>query len=487
METVKTIKPAARAPTASIAKRATLVLALWLGFWILALGLVALLLWIPVAQFIYRGSAELSGFVAGVAGLSLAWTLRPRRREQEASTVSKIPPLSRETAQPLYALVEKIGAGLGINAPVNIHLVGQSTAFIFGRRNWYGKVRSLEVGLGLPLLGSMSEAELGSVIAHEFGHFVAGDLSLGPWVYRTRNAIARTVTDLDDSMFFLDLLFRSYGQWFLRLSASVSRAQEYAADAIAARTFGADTSANALRKVHLLGPVWSSYFDLDLAPALNHGARLPVFEGFRQFRRSATRRPEVQAAIARSEARTVSEYDTHPSLGERLAAMIGDSRPGYPPLADCFALLGGEAATEQAWYALFPNEDTVRCDWSRFGQDVLQPRIASRFAGTWMDPVRLPLAELAPMANTLDELWPRLRPEGVSFLSRQGKRNHVTGILNEWIVACLSARGFVAAVAPGQALTMARGEQVVEPDALLRAALAQTLYPSTLAALEKAA
>lgn len=479
--------PSSATPTASIAKRAVLVLALWLGFWILALGLVALLLWIPLAQMIYRGSAELSGFVAGVAGLTLAWTLRPRRREEEASTVSKIPPLSRETAQPLYALVEKIGAGLGINAPVNIHLVGQSTAFIFGRRNWYGKVRTLEVGLGLPLVGSMSEAELGSVIAHEFGHFVAGDLSLGPWVYRTRNAIARTVTDLDDSIFFLDLLFRSYGQWFLRLSASVSRAQEYAADAIAARTYGAETSANALRKVHLLGPVWSSYFDLDLAPALNQGARLPIFEGFRQFRRSANRRPEVQAAIARAEAHTVSEYDTHPSLGERLAALIGDSRPGYPPLADCFALLGGEAATEASWYALFPRDEAVRCDWSRFGEDVLQPRIASCFANTWMDPAKLALAELLPMANTLDELWPRLRPEGVSFLSRQGKRNHVTEILNEWIIACLTARGFVATVAPGQAVTMARGAQVIEPDALLRGALAETLYPGTLAALEPSA
>jgi Zn-dependent protease with chaperone function len=472
------------APRAPIAKRAALVLALWLGFWMLALGLVAGLLWIPFAQLAYRSSIELSGGVAGVAGLTLAYALRPRRRDPAGAKV--IDPLSRDSAQPLYALVERIGAGLGIVAPVNIHLIGESSAFIYGKRNWFGKVKSLEVALGLPLVGSMSEPELGSVIAHEFGHFVAGDLSLGPWVYRTRNAIARTVTDLDNSLFFLDLLFRTYGQWFLRLSASVSRAQEYAADAAAARAFGAVATSNALKKVHLLHPVWSSYFDLDLVPALNRGARVPIFEGFRRFCKATNRRADVQEAIRRAELRTASEYDTHPALEARVAALMPDAMLSYPPLADCFALLGGEAATEQAWYCLFPREDVVDCGWPRFGQDVLQAQIAARFSGSWMDPARLPLSELVPMAKQLDELWPRMRPDGVSFLSRQGKRNHTTGILNEWIIACLVKRGFTATVNPGQALSMGRDGTAVEPDALLGAALAETLTVEYLAQFELA-
>ena len=58
--------------TPRVAKRATLVLAAWLGFWILSLGLVAGLLWIPFTQVSYRGAIELSGWVALAAGLTLA-------------------------------------------------------------------------------------------------------------------------------------------------------------------------------------------------------------------------------------------------------------------------------------------------------------------------------------------------------------------------------------------------------------------------------
>ena len=157
--------------TPRVAKRATLVLAAWLGFWILSLGLVAGLLWIPFTQVSYRGAIELSGWVALAAGLTLAWSLRPRRKDGDGAKT--VEPLSRTTAQPLYALVERIGADLGIAAPVNIHLVGEATAFIFGKRSWFGKITSLEVGLGLPLVGSMSEAELGAVIAHEHQELVA--------------------------------------------------------------------------------------------------------------------------------------------------------------------------------------------------------------------------------------------------------------------------------------------------------------------------
>lgn len=103
-----------------------------------------------------------------------------------------------------------------------------------------------------------------------------------------------------------------------------------------------------------------------------------------------------------------------------------------------------------------------------------------------MDPVRLPLSELVPMARELDELWPRMRPDGVSFLSRLGKRNHMTEIMNEWIIACLVNRGFIATVNPGQALRMDRDGKAVEPGALLGAALAATLTVESLAEFELA-
>ncbi|MCH8620846.1 M48 family metallopeptidase [Undibacterium sp. TS12] len=453
----------------NLTQRAFLVVALWLGFWILALGLVAGLAWIPLAQINHRSTIEFSGIVAGIAALTLAYTLRPRRKEKKSG--ESVKPLSRDTAAPLYAMVERIGKELGVSATVNIHLIGGATAFISGNKNWLGRIKSLEVGLGLPLLGTLSEAELGSVIAHEYGHFVAGDLSLGPWVYRTRISIARTVTDLDDSMFFLDILFRWYGKWFLRLSAAVSREQEYAADATAAKKFGPVATRSALEKVHLISPLWSSYLDYELGPALNRGARMPIFEGFRRFCKPGIRRAEIQEAIHYAEAHESSEYDTHPSMEERVAAVVPGARPGMPPLAQCLHLLGGEQQTEDAWYSLFEVEQLTVSDWDNYAADVMQAINKKRFEGSWMDPKVLPLSELKNLALDPDSLWDRLRPEGVSFLSRLGKRQYVLEIMEAWISACLTQYGYRASLIPGQALVMTRADGSVQPATLLQTAL----------------
>ena len=57
--------------------RAILIVALWLGFWLIALSLIAGLLWIPYTQIHFR-SLNFSGVIAAIAAFSLAYALRPR-------------------------------------------------------------------------------------------------------------------------------------------------------------------------------------------------------------------------------------------------------------------------------------------------------------------------------------------------------------------------------------------------------------------------
>ena len=52
------------------------------------------------------------------------------------------------------------------------------------------------MGVGLPLLAGLSVSEFRAVLAHGFGHFYGGDTRLGPWVYKTRSAIVRTIENL---------------------------------------------------------------------------------------------------------------------------------------------------------------------------------------------------------------------------------------------------------------------------------------------------
>ncbi len=476
------------ASSAAVARRAILVVALWAGFWLLALGLVLFLLWIFFIQA--QTHMDLSGWVALGAALTLAWALRPRGKQQQ---LGKAQPLARERAPKLYQMVETIGGKLGVVAPVEIHLVAAATAFIGAKRNWFGRVTHLQVGIGLALPGTLSEDELGSVIAHEFGHFVGGDLGLGPWVYRTRVALAHTVTELDDSIFFLDILFRWYFTWFLRLSSQVSRQQEYSADATAARCFGIPATRAALEKVHLIDPMWSSYLDHELGPAIGRGAVMPIFAGFKRFCQAGIRREEVQKAIDwanahNDEYRITDQFDSHPSLSDRVAALVPGSKPGLPPPAQCFDLFGGEAATEAAWYDSLTLDKPQPSDWDRFGAEVLQKQVCERFANTWMDPSQLALDQLPAMVKDLDNLWKRLKPEGVSFLSAGGKHNHVLEILDEWIIACLCQNGFVPQVLPGQALVLSRSlpdgqTQRVQAAALLADAQAGKLTSATLAGL----
>jgi heat shock protein HtpX len=52
------------------------------------------------------------------------------------------------------------------------------------------------MGIGLPLLQLLSVSQFEAVLAHEFGHFHGGDTHIGPWIYRTRAGIGRTLSTL---------------------------------------------------------------------------------------------------------------------------------------------------------------------------------------------------------------------------------------------------------------------------------------------------
>ena len=80
--------------------------------------------------------------------------------------------------------------------------------------------------------------ELRSVIGHEFGHYVSGDVKLGPWIYKTRATIGRTLHGVSGN-WILHKIFNWYARIFMRMTTQISREQEFVADATAARVAGA--------------------------------------------------------------------------------------------------------------------------------------------------------------------------------------------------------------------------------------------------------
>ncbi|MBU8894510.1 hypothetical protein DRW03_08310 [Corallococcus sp. H22C18031201] len=446
----------------STARRAMLTVALWAGFWVLALGLAGGLASIPLTQMNYGRGLDLGGILAGVGALVVLWALRPRDWFSDSSK-QRSDPLGPEEFPELHALLDEVARKVGTSAPRRVLLSDAATAFIFMERKWLGLRREPVVGIGLPLFALLSRDELAAVLAHEYGHHVGGDLRLGPWVYRTRLAIGSAVESLDDSAFFLDVPFRAYGKLFLRVSASVSRQQELAADALSSATCGSASSARALRKVHAYGPAWRVYLEEDVVPLIEKSVRMPVLEGFRRFLQEGRRRESTEKALEEAEQQEPSPWDSHPPLDARLQALGAKGHSAIKPGPGCLELLGGERPAEDAWFARFTRGELHTMPWEDIAPRVLLPRITQQLAETSLNPRATPPEALPELLAEGGKLWDRLRPTGLDLLSPEAKRQRAKVLLGDWLATALELRGFRPELRPGTHLRFFRENEEVEP------------------------
>ncbi|MCP3103214.1 M48 family metallopeptidase [Myxococcus sp. K15C18031901] len=459
--------------------RAVLTVVLWGGFWLLGLAVAGALLWLPFMEAHYSGSVGLSGLVSGAGAVTVLWALRPRGwfSGQEKSDVR---PLSREEFPALFRLLDEVADRAKARVPKKVYLSVEATAFIGMERRWFGLRREPVVGIGLPLFAFLERQELASVLAHEYGHHQGGDLSLGPWVYRTRRSIALAVDALEDSAFFLDVPFQLYGRFFLRTSSAVSRSQELAADALAASVCGVGPTAAALRKVHALAPYWQAYLSQELLPLFEERVGVPMLEGFRRFLAEPSRRVEVEQGIQEELERPPSPWDSHPVVAERLRSVgysgaTEASVAEFLPLSGCVELLGGEQAAEAAWVDRSISGALVALRWDEIAEKVVSPEMQKHWAGSNLDPKRTPLDALPGLLKEGEGLWNRVRPQGLDMLSPEGKRQQVRRMLVGWLGTALMHRGFAPEVRPGANLRLVCGDISVEPASIIRRLLSGEL------------
>jgi hypothetical protein len=167
------------------------------------------------------------------------------------------------------------------------------------------------MGIGLTLLQSVSIAQLRAILAHEFGHYAGGDTRLGAWVYKTREAMRRTISNLAQTSAWIHTPFLWYANVFLRVSQAVSRQQELAADRLAAQVAGGKVAIDALIAVHGAALAYGSY-------------RPPIAAGFSAFLRAESIADAVSKQVKTDmHGGTVDRYDSHPPLKERIAALSG--------------------------------------------------------------------------------------------------------------------------------------------------------------------
>src|SRR5688572_19571668 len=232
----------------SLVGRVVLALALTLGFYVMALGIAAGLLWIPYELF--KTTEHVNGQITifcVVTACLILYSVFPRRDVFEAPG----PELSESEYPALFALLRRVAQATSQAMPVHVYLVPDLNAWVANRGGIVGVGSRRVMGLGLPTFQALTIPQFAAVIAHEFGHYHHGDVALGPLLYRLRAGLGRTLHALEERRNFVAIPFRWYGNLFLRVTGGVSRKQEFGADALAAQVTGPEALASGLKTVHV--------------------------------------------------------------------------------------------------------------------------------------------------------------------------------------------------------------------------------------------
>jgi len=310
----------------SLAQRAALAVGLLVGFYLFGIAIALALFAIPVSEWAYlhRVTLKIATCCVG-GGVTVLWALVPRPDR----FVPPGPRLDEASYPRLFSLVHNVAARLNQEAPAETFLLNDVNAWVTHRGGVMGFGSRRVMGIGLPLLLCLSTRESAAVVAHEFGHYSAGDVRLGPWVYRTRAAIGGTLAGV--SRTFLEQPFQWYARHFLKLTHGVSRQQELLADRVAAQVVGRMPMANALRRVAGLSAAYGAYLNGEVLPVMQAWFLPPVASGFEQFLASDYVVAAARQAVETTEQEVPThEFDTHPSLRERLATLEFVEAAGPP-------------------------------------------------------------------------------------------------------------------------------------------------------------
>ncbi|WP_167449974.1 M48 family metallopeptidase [Streptomyces hyaluromycini] len=369
--------------------RAALVLGLLLGFYVLALLLLVALAVLDV--FLARdGSFTLMAVEGYLGSLAIAWcvvrvVLLSRGPGDGQDEVPGVSPAPQEQPE-LWRRVRDLAERVGTRPPTEIRVIPGANAMVREDARWLGLAAGeRRLFLGVALLIGLPDDELDAVLAHELGHYAHDDTRLGGLLWALHGRLLHTTHTLRQRAareeaeeqaraaaraarrraagkpppvkreptrgpdHYLALVFSGYARLCLRLTEAVSRRQEYAADLVAARIAGRDTTAAALRRIPVLDAADDLYLreyalmgrDAGLLPPegqFHGGLALLLADPARRADLEAWARGPLPEVVPEER----SPYDSHPPTADRIAvleALPDDGRAATLPRRPALALL----------------------------------------------------------------------------------------------------------------------------------------------------
>jgi len=447
----------------SLTTRAIIAILLMIGFYVLSIVVAFGLIWIPYAEWSYLHRLDIRIAAACIIGAGvILWSILPRRDKFEAPG----PRVTREQQPRLFAELEDIARRTGQTLPHEVYFIPDVNAWVAQRGGTMGFGSRRVMGLGLPLMRLLTVSQFRAVLAHEFGHYCGGDTALGPWIYKTRSAIVRTLNQLAQAGSYVVYLFNWYAKFFMRITLAISRSQEYAADRLGAQVAGGRAMIEGLKQVHIGGNAWSTYLQSEVRPVINAGFSPPLSQGFHSFLESPKIKQASEEGLAQELATGKAQpYNSHPALPERIAAL--QSLPLGAASDDRLAtdLLDNYDAADTSLFLTNPGHTLKPIAW----EDAL-PQV---YIASWRKTVQSQADALRKLtAASLGkelyswELRNHLKFPGMAPSNDQ--RDSVAIPLAGCALAiALMREGWTPYSAPGEAITFSKNDRTISPFELM--------------------
>ncbi len=451
--------------SSSLAARALTAVALLVGFYILALSIAAVLVYIPYAELVYAHRIHFKlAFGCIAAAAVILWSIVPHIDR----FVAPGPELRPERHPELFKAIREVGERTKQELPASVYIVPEMNAWVTQRGGFMGIGSNRVMGIGLPLLQITTVSQFKAILAHEFGHYYGGDTSLGPWIYKTRRAIGRTLYSLGEGS-WIQKPFIWYGNLFLRITHAISRQQEYAADRLAARIYGPDAAIAGLRAVYGYSSLFQSYWYNEVSPVLNAGRRPPLAEGFQRFVDAPPTAAAVQSSLEEEmQGREENSYETHPSLPKRIEAL--SSLPKRKPTEKdplALSLLRDVPALEIEMFSHIGDEQNMKelkpINWDAVGREIYQPlwegavgKHAAVFGALTAETITNAASDLASFGEKL------VQP-GEPAAGEEERRQRAAGLLGAALTLSLHRQGWTMRLMPGEEVILERGGVSLQP------------------------
>lgn len=454
----------------SVTRRAALAVILMAGFYLFALALAGGLLYIPYAAVVYGDRIPFKLLIGCVGGAAvILWSIIPRIDK----FIAPGPELLPEKHPELFKQIREIAERTNQEPPASVYIVPEMNAWVAQRGGIMGFGSSRVMGIGLPLLQVTSVSQFKAILAHEFGHYYGGDTRIGPWIYKTREAIARTLQNLGDGS-WLQKPFIGYGNLFLRITHAVSRRQEYTADRLSAQIYGPDAAIGGLKAVYGHAASFTNYWYGDVAPVLGAGRKPPLTEGFQIFLTAPLTTKSV-AELIEGEMKDIEEnpYQTHPTLPRRIAALESlpkKKSPENDPAA--ISLLRDLPAIETELLTFIVGEQNAQelkmINWGSVGSDLYIP-LWEKKAEAYASVFRTMTAEkVADAAIDLETFGEKFVEPGEPELTADERQKRAAGLLGAALALTLYRQGWAMRIVPGEEVTLERHGFSVQPFAAVR-------------------